>query len=260
MWCLWSAKLPFHAFSAKIYWSCFLSHPVMIISRSSRSAPTNWVPLSLIMIARWPLIEKDLRRTCRNSIVEQSTASSRWTAVDCSPDLYNKWTKLVACCVVERGCTRCKTQLWKIGHKLWLYFVFHFSTEYTERYLTDWARSWALRIQYFRGCRRNAVVSRLCPNLCALRVINNEIQWSWGNNTRFLQSCVTTAFETRPPALITSFSSLNGLRDLNSPFIKRSFRLLCASLTQNDSGSCSSSGLRGSSMHRLRTSFVLLCT
>ena len=53
-----------------------VSHP-LIISFNSRSAPTNWVPLSLIMTLGCPLMEKNVRSTWMNSMVEQFTASSR---------------------------------------------------------------------------------------------------------------------------------------------------------------------------------------
>ena len=48
------------AFSAENSRSLLVSHP-LIISFNSLSAPTNWVPLSLIMTLGCPLTEKNLR-------------------------------------------------------------------------------------------------------------------------------------------------------------------------------------------------------
>ena len=53
-------------FSAENSSSLLVSHP-LIISFNSRSAPTNWVPLSLIMTLGCPLTEKNLRSTWRKN-------------------------------------------------------------------------------------------------------------------------------------------------------------------------------------------------
>ena len=108
------------------------------------------------------LIEKNLRRTCKNSIVEQSTASSRWTAL-----VLREVNKPPHCFVVllrpiftmnapksshavwwkggvqgaRRSCGRsainCDSTLCSI------------SRQNTRQYLTELTRSWALMIQYF---------------------------------------------------------------------------------------------------------------
>ena len=81
-WCGDAAVVNLHCtpFSAENSRSLSVSHP-LIISFNSRSAPTNWVPLSLIMTLGCLLTEKNLRSTWMNSMVEQSTASSRWTTL-----------------------------------------------------------------------------------------------------------------------------------------------------------------------------------
>ena len=133
--------------------------------------------------------------------------------------------------------------------------MFHFSTEYAtilDRISEIVTSNDPVFSPSFRCRRRHSVMAKLMRIACD----QQRNPMIVGNKAGCLQSYITTAFETRPPTLITSSTSRNGLRDVNSPLTKRSFKLLCASLIQNDSASCSSWGVRGLSMFGLRTSFV----
>ena len=90
------------------------------------------------------------------------------------------------------------------------------SLQTTHSNLIDLARSCTRKIQDILLVLAAVVATPECPHWWASRVISRDILWLWESSAECLVSQGATALSTRPPTLITSSPSPNGLSTLNS--------------------------------------------
>ena len=109
--------------------------------------------------------------------------------------------------------------------------MFHLFTAHAIEFdrLTELASS---QYPILPSCFAVVVVAPLCPRRCMYSVICGDILCSRGSSAGCFSSYETMALSSLPPTRIIPMSSLNGLRDLNSPFSIQLCRVLCACFTQ----------------------------
>ena len=155
-------KLPSHSFFGAKFFK---------LSLSSRSAPTSWELLSLIVSVGCPLIAKNRLSAGRIIYTQLQVYSSRVHAGKdysimlggcVSAYLHFVRSKVVTCCVMKWGVNGSRGVLDRSARSC-VSVLASISLQHTHRNFTDLAKSWALMIQDFVLISATVVATSVCP-------------------------------------------------------------------------------------------------